>query len=114
MGSHPKAARGRSQHRNRADVAGLQLAGDGGGGAQGHQPGLLHGATTAADVDGDAGLIKGFAAARVDVHEHLADRAAGGGGGHGGKAKNTAPAPRRSGRARAPQALASALARLWW
>jgi hypothetical protein len=48
------------------------------------------------------------------VHEHLADRAAGGGGGHGGKAKNTAPAPRRSGRARAPEALASALARLWW
>jgi hypothetical protein len=36
------------------------------------------------------------------VHEHLADRAAGGGGGHGGKARNTAPAPRRSGRARSP------------
>jgi hypothetical protein len=32
--------------------------------------------TAAADVDRDAGLINGFAAVGVDVHEHLADRAA--------------------------------------
>jgi len=63
-------------------------------------------------MDRDAGLIKGFAAG-IDVHEHLADRAAEGGGGHGEMARNTDPPPRHRSRARAPQALASALAR-WW
>jgi hypothetical protein len=61
----------------------------------------LHWPAAAADVDCDAGLSKGFAAAGIDVHEHLADWAAEGGGGHGWMARNTDPAPRRRGRARA-------------
>ena len=103
-----------SEHRNGAHLRRLELAGDGEGREQGHEPRLLHRPTAAADVDRDAGLRPGFAAAGIDVHEHLTDRAAEGGGGHGWMARNTDPAPRRRGRARAPQALASALARLWW
>ena len=54
--------------------------------------------TPAADVHRDAGLRPGFAAAGIDVHEHLTDRAAEGGGGHGWMARNTDPAPRRRGK----------------
>ena len=90
-----------SEHRNGAHPRRLQLAGDGKGREQRHEPWLLHRPTTAADVDRDAGLRPGFAAAGVDVHEHLTDRAAEGGGSHGWMARNTDPTPRRRGRARA-------------
>ncbi len=62
---------------------------------QGHQPGLLHRPTRAADVDRDTGLRESLTRAGVDVHDHLADRAAGGGGSHAWMARNTDPAPRR-------------------
>ena len=103
-----------SEHRNGAHLRRLELPGDRKGCEQRHEPWLGYRPTPAADVNGDAGLRPGFAAAGIDVHEHLTDRAAEGGGGHGWMARNTDPAPRRRGRARAPQALASALARLWW
>lgn len=90
-----------SEHRHRAHPRRLQLAGHREGGEQGHKARLLHWPAAAADVDCDAGLSKGFAAAGIDVQEHLADWAAEGGGGHGWMAKNTDPAPRRRGRARA-------------
>jgi hypothetical protein len=108
------AAVAASEHRNGAHPRRLQLAGHREGSEQRHEPGLLDWPTAAADGYRDAGLRPGFAAAGVDVHEHLADRAAEGGGGHGWMARNTDPTPRRRGRARAAQRLASALARPWW
>ena len=90
-----------SQHRDGAHPRRLQLAGHREGGEQGHKARLLHRPAAAADVDCDAGLSKGFAAAGIDVHEHLADWAAESGGGHGWMAKNTESAPCRRGRARA-------------
>ena len=90
-----------SQHRHRAHPRRLQLAGHREGGEQGHKARLLHWPAAAADVDCDAGLSNGFAAAGIDVQEHLADWAAEGGGGHGWMARNTESAPRRRGRARA-------------
>jgi hypothetical protein len=98
-------ARPASEHRDGADVAGLQLAGHRLGGAQGHQPRLLHRTGPATEVEREAGLTEGLAGARIDVHDHLADGAAeGSGGGHGEKARNTgsnAP-PLRTGQGRAP------------
>ena len=61
----------------------LQLAGHREGGEQGHQARLLHRPAAATEMDRVAGLIKGFTDAAVDLHEHLANRAAEGGGGHG-------------------------------
>jgi hypothetical protein len=87
--------------RDGAHLRRLQLAGHREGGEQGHKARLLHWPAAAADVDCDAGLSKGFAAAGIDVHEHLADWAAEGRGGHGWMARNTDPAPRRRGRASA-------------
>jgi hypothetical protein len=103
-----------SEHRDGSHLRCLELAGDREGGEQGHQAGLLHRPAAAADGDRDAGLGPGFAAAGIDLLKHLADLAAEGGGGHGEMARNTDPPPRRCRRARAPQALASALARWWW
>ena len=55
-GPPPGAALAASQHRDRADPSRLQLAGHREGREQGHQAGLLHRPTAAADVDRDAGL----------------------------------------------------------
>ena len=90
-----------SEHRDGADPGGLELPGHREGREQGHEPGLLHRPATAADVDRDAGLRGDLAAAGIDMHEHLADRAAEGGGCHGWMARNTDPTPRRCHRARA-------------
>jgi hypothetical protein len=85
-----------SEHRDGADVACLQPAGDGGGCAQGHQTRLLHRLAAAAEVDRDAGLGSSLYPTRVDVHEHLADRAAEGGGGHGRDGEeHRSPAPQQ-------------------
>jgi len=43
-----------SEHRDKADVAGLELAGHRLGGAQRHQAGLLDGPAPAAEVQGEA------------------------------------------------------------
>lgn len=107
---------GASEHRHRADALGLQLAGNGLSCAQRHQAGLEHRPTATADVDRDARLRGSLEITRIDVHKHLADRAAESAGGHGWMARNTDPAPRRSSCARAvaqEQRLASALAWLW-
>ncbi len=55
-GPRHEAARGRSEHRNGAHLRRLQLAGDGEGCEERHEPGLLDWPTPAADVDRDAGL----------------------------------------------------------
>jgi len=88
-----------SVDRDGADVAGLQLAGHRQGGAQGHQPRLLHRTGPATEVERDAGLAGGLAGAWIDVHDHLADGAA-------EEAMERwrgtpPPTPRRCGRARA-------------
>ncbi len=72
-----------AEHRDGADVAGLQPAGDGGCGAHGHQPPLLDGLAPKDEVDRDAGLGSSLDPTGIDVHEHLADRAAAGRGCHG-------------------------------
>jgi hypothetical protein len=61
----------------------MQLQGHREGGEQGHQARLLHRPAAATEMDRDAGLIRGFTGAAVDMHEYLANRAAEGGGGHG-------------------------------
>jgi len=53
--------------------------------------GLSTGRPPPPEVEREAGLAGGLAGAGIDVHEHLADRAAEGSGGHGTKAKNTRP-----------------------
>ena len=91
-----------SEHRDRADPRRLQLAGHREGGEQGHQARLLLRPAAAACVDCVAELIKGFAGAEIDVHEHLPDRAAEGGGmpwGDGEQHRSPAPPPQpRQGR----------------
>ena len=44
-----------SEHRHQADVASLELAGHGLGGAQRHQAGLLDGPAPATEVQGETG-----------------------------------------------------------
>lgn len=92
-------------------MAGLELAGHGLGGAQRHQAGLLNGPAPATEVQGEAGR-GGLAGTGGHQDHHAADGAAEGSGGHGMDGEeHRLPTPHRSGRARAPQALASALAR---
>ena len=94
-----------------ADMAGLELASHRLGGAQRHQAGLLDGPAPATEVQGEAGR-GGLAGAERHQDHHAADGAAEGSGGHGMDGEeHRLPTPHRSGRARAPQALASALAR---
>jgi hypothetical protein len=50
-----------SEHRHQADVAGLELAGYGLGGAQRHQTGLLDGPSPAIEVRGKPETLKGKA-----------------------------------------------------
>ena len=100
-----------SEHCHQADVASLELAGHRLGGAQRHQAGLLDGPAPATEVQGEAGR-GGRAGAERHQDHHAADGAAEGSGGHGMEGEeHRPPTPHRSGRARAPQALASALAR---
>ena len=100
-----------SEHRNQADMAGLELAGHRLGSAQRHQAGFLDGPAPATEVQGEAGRGWLAGAERHQDH-HAADGAAEGSGGHGMDGEeHRPPTPHRSGRARAPQALASALAR---
>ena len=100
-----------SEHRDQTDVAGLKLAGHRLGGAQRHQAGLLDGPAPATEVQGEAGRGGRAGTGRHQDH-HAADGAAEGSGGHGMDGEeHRPPTPHRSGRARAPQALASALAR---
>ena len=100
-----------SEHRDQADMAGLELAGHRLGGAQRHQAGLLDGPAPATEVQGEAGR-GGLAGTGGHQDHHAADGAAEGSGGHGMDGEeHRLPTPHRSGRARAPQALASALAR---
>ena len=94
-GPRNKAAPSRSEHRDGADAAGLQLAGDGLRRAQGHEAGLEHRPPATADVHRDARLRSGLERTRIDVHHHLTDRAAESGGGHGWLARNTDPSPCR-------------------
>ena len=95
-----------------ADMAGLELASHRLGGAQRHQAGLLDGPAPATEVQGEAGRGGGLAGTGRHQDHHAADGAAEGSGGHGMDGEeHRPPTPHRSGRARAPQALASALAR---
>ena len=95
-----------------ADMAGLELASHRLGGAQRHQVGLLDGPAPATEVQGEAGRGGGLAGAERHQDHHAADEAAEGSGGHGMDGEeHRLPTTHRSGRARAPQALASALAR---
>lgn len=87
---------GASEHRDGANAAGLQLAGNGLRRAQGHEAWLEHWATATADMHRDARLRGGLEHTRIDVHHHLTDRAAGSGGGHGWLARNTDPSPCRN------------------
>ena len=101
-----------SEHRHQADVAGLELASHRLGGAQRHQAGLLNRPAPASEVQGKTGRGGGLAGAGRHQDHHAADGAAEGSGGHGMDGEeHRLPTPHRSGRARAPQALASALAR---
>jgi len=50
-----------SEHGHQADMAGLELAGHGLGGAQRHQAGLLDGPAPATEVQGEAGRSGGHA-----------------------------------------------------
>ena len=99
-----------SEHRDQADMAGLELAGHRLGGAQRHQAGLLDSPAPATEVQGEAGRGGHAGTGRHQDH-HAADGAAEGSGGHGMDCEeHRPPTHHRSGRARAPQALASALA----
>ena len=76
------AAPGGSKHRDGAEAPGLELAGPLMGQLSRHEAGLLHGATTAAIEDGDALGSACLAATGIDVHQELADFAAGERGSH--------------------------------
>jgi len=70
-----------SAHRDGAEAPGLQLASPLMGQSRRHEAGLFDRATTAAREDREALSAQGLAATGIDVHQQLADYAAGGRGG---------------------------------
>ena len=92
-----------SEHSHQADVARLQLAGDGLSLEHGHEAGLLNRLALPPEIEAVAGDRGGLAGAGGHQDHDAADGAAEGSGGHGRKGEeHRLQRPHRSGRARAP------------